>query len=155
ELHNVVEQAVLMTDRDVVDVDQLPTAVRVTSPLLLPSRERRRQIADELYNAIVTGGYSFWDHIYPLFISRDITRHDMRELVRRGLAATRGNYRAMLKLFGIPDRDYKRLLNFLAAHECGSDFREFRDGTPAEPRRAPLVLPALTSVPTKVAAGGS
>lgn len=143
ELHNVVEQAVLMTDRDVVDTDQLPTAVRTTAPLLLPARERRRQVADELYNAIVTAGYSFWDHIYPLFLSRDITRHDMRELVRRGLATTRGNYRALLKLFGMAPGDYKRFLNFLAAHDCRADFREFRNGAPEMARRPELMLPAL------------
>ena len=44
------------------------------------ARERRRQLADDLYQALVSGGYSFWDHIYPLFLGRDITRHDMREL---------------------------------------------------------------------------
>ena len=143
ELHNVVEQAVLMTDRDVVDIDQLPTAVRHAAPLLLPSRERRRQVADELYNALVTAGYSFWEHIYPLFLSRDITRHDMRELVRRGLATTRGNYRALLKLFGMPAGDYKRFLNFLAAHDCRADFREFRNGAPEMGRRPQLVLPPL------------
>ena len=49
-------------------------------PSLTPAHERRRQLADELYQAIVSGGYSFWDHIYPLFLDRDITRHDMREL---------------------------------------------------------------------------
>jgi transcriptional regulator with PAS, ATPase and Fis domain len=143
ELHNVVEQAVLMTDRDVVDIDQLPTAVRHAAPLLLPSRERRRQVADELYNALVSAGYSFWEHIYPLFLSRDITRHDMRELVRRGLATTRGNYRALLKLFGMPAGDYKRFLNFLAAHDCRADFREFRNGAPEVGRRPQLVLPPL------------
>jgi len=150
ELHNVVEQAVLMTDRDVVDVDQLPMAVRATSPVLIPTRERRRQVADELYNAIVSAGYSFWDHIYPLFLSRDITRHDMRELVRRGLATTRGNYRALLKLFGMPAGDYKRFLNFLAAHDCRADFREFRNGGAEVGRRPQLVLPPL-SQPTIVA----
>ena len=93
---------------------------------LPPARERRRQIADELYKALVKAGYSFWEHIYPLFLSRDITRHDMRELVRRGLATTQGNYRALLKLFGMPARDYKRFLNFLGAHDCRADFREFR-----------------------------
>jgi DNA-binding NtrC family response regulator len=143
ELHNVVEQAVLMTDRDVIDADQLPTAVRTSAPLLLPARERRRQVADELYNAIVTAGYSFWDHIYPLFLSRDITRHDMRELVRRGLSTTRGNYRALLKLFGMAPGDYKRFLNFLAAHDCRADFREFRNGAPEMARRPELMLPAL------------
>ena len=151
ELHNVVEQAVLMTDRDIVDVDQLPAAVRAAAPLLVPAKERRRQVADDLYNAIVTAGYSFWDHIYPLFLARDITRHDMRELVRRGLATTRGNYRALLKLFGMPPEDYKRFLNFLAAHDCRADFREFRNGVPEVARRPRLVLPPLPEAETQIA----
>ena len=149
ELHNVVEQAVLMTDRTVIDVDQLPTAVRASAPLFMPTRERRRQVADELYNALVTAGYSFWDHIYPLFLSRDITRHDMRELVRRGLATTRGNYRALLKLFGMPPADYKRFLNFLAAHDCRADFREFRNGAAEVGRRPQLILPPLPQATTE------
>jgi len=91
----------------------------------------------------VTTGYSFWEHIYPLFLSRDITRHDICELVKRGLAVTRGNYRALLKLFGIPARDYKRFLNFLAAHDCRVDFREFRNGVPEVRRQPGLVLPPL------------
>jgi hypothetical protein len=103
------------------------------------------QVSDELYAALVGGGYSFWDHIYPLFLSRDITRHDMRELVKRGLSTTRGNYRALLKLFGMSSQDYKRFLNFLAAHHCGADFREFRHGT-VEPQRPPrLLLPPITA----------
>ena len=67
---------------------------------------------------------------------RDITRHDMRELVRRGLATTRGNYRSLLRLFGMPASDYKRFLNFLAAHDCNVDFRAYRSGTaPTGPLR--------------------
>ena len=145
ELHNVVEQTVWLTDGDLVDVGQLPQSIRTVAPTVLPMRERRCQVADELYTAIVTAGYSFWDHVYPLFLSRDITRHDMRELVRRGLATTRGNYRALLKLFGIPNRDYKRFLNFLAAHDCRADFREFRNGTLEVVRRPRLILPPLPS----------
>jgi hypothetical protein len=38
--------------------------------------------------------------------------------------------------------DYKRFLNFLAAHDCNVDFREFRHGNPA-PQRAPRLLPPL------------
>ena len=69
----------------------------------------------------------------------------MRELVRRGLATTRGNYRALLKLFGMPNGDYKRFLNFLAAHDCRADFREFRNGVPDLARRPRLVLPPLST----------
>jgi transcriptional regulator with PAS, ATPase and Fis domain len=143
ELQNVVEQALWLAHGDVVDIAQLPEAVRVPAQSVLPMRERREQVSDELYAALVHGGYSFWDHIYPLFLSRDITRHDMRELVRRGLSTTRGNYRALLKLFGMSSQDYKRFLNFLAAHQCGADFREFRQGT-VQPQRPPrLMLPPL------------
>ena len=66
----------------------------------------------------------------------------MRCLVRKGLATTRGNYRALLRLFGLNTADYKRFLNFLAAHECTVDFREFRHGSPP-PLRAPRLLPPL------------
>jgi DNA-binding NtrC family response regulator len=143
ELQNVVEQSMWLAQGEVVDVPHLPEAVRVPAQSVLPMRERRTQVSDELYTALVHGGYSFWDHIYPLFLSRDITRHDMRELVRRGLSTTRGNYRALLKLFGMSSQDYKRFLNFLAAHQCGADFREFRHGT-VQPQRPPrLMLPPL------------
>jgi len=145
ELQNVVEQSMWLSSGDMVDVAQLPEAVRTPAHSVLPMRERRAQVSDELYAALVGGGYSFWDHIYPLFLSRDITRHDMRELVKRGLSTTRGNYRALLKLFGMSSQDYKRFLNFLAAHQCGADFREFRHGT-VEPQRPPrLLLPPLTA----------
>jgi hypothetical protein len=32
----------------------------------------------------------------------------------------------MLPVFGISRQDYKRFLNFLAAHDCAIDFRTFR-----------------------------
>jgi hypothetical protein len=62
-------------------------------------------------------------------MKRNITRHDLRLLVSRGLATTRGNYRAVVKLFGMPETDYKRFMNFLATHECTVDYREFRTPT--------------------------
>ena len=64
--------------------------------------------------------------IHSLFL-RDITRNDLRELVQLGLANARGNYRTLLTLFGIDANDYKRFLNFLAAHDCVVDFRLFRE----------------------------
>ena len=145
ELHNVVEQVVWLAGSNVVEASALPAVIKTAAPTAFPTRERRCQVADELYAAIVNGGYSFWDHIYPLFLSRDITRHDMRELVRRGLSTTRGNYRALLKVFGMPSQDYKRFLNFLAAHDCRADFREFRNGTPEVARRPRLVLPPVAT----------
>jgi transcriptional regulator with PAS, ATPase and Fis domain len=144
ELQNVVEQALWMANGSVVEVSHLPPAVQASADHVLPIKERRKQVADELYSALVSGGYSFWEHIHPLFLQRDVTRHDVRELVRRGLSTTRGNYRSLLRLFGMPASDYKRFLNFLAAHDCNVDFRAYRNGTaPTGPMRAPRLLPPL------------
>jgi transcriptional regulator with PAS, ATPase and Fis domain len=129
ELQNVVEQIVWMAKSDVIELEQLPAVIRSTDPArATPTRERRRQLADDLFAGLQSGQYQFWVHVHALFLNRDITRHDLRELVDRGLAATGGNYRAVLRLFGLPDSDYKRFLNFLAAHQCAVDFRPFRAG---------------------------
>lgn len=143
ELQNVVEQALWFADRDTIEINHLPPAVRTAGEALLPTRERRRHVADDLYDALVSGGYSFWEHIHSIFLQRDITRHDVRELVVLGLRTTNGNYRALLRLFGIPANDYKRFHNFLMAHGCKVDYRAFRQGTPEPARRQQLVLPPL------------
>ena len=143
ELQNVIEQVVWLAAADrPVGVHELPQAIQ-SGQAILPARERRRQIADDLYQAIVGGGYSFWEHIHPLYLTRDITRHDIRELVRRGLSVSRGNYRSLLQLFRIPKSDYKRFMNFLATHECRIDFREFRNPHTELARFPRLVLPSL------------
>jgi transcriptional regulator with PAS, ATPase and Fis domain len=157
ELQNVVEQAIWFAERDMIDVGHLPRSVRTANETLLPQRERRRQVADDLYDALVSGGYSFWVHIHPIFLARDITRHDIRELVIRGLRTTHGNYRALLRLFGMAHHDYKRFHNFLMTHGCKVDYRAFRQGTP-EPARAPrVILPPLRPAappPTASDSGG-
>jgi DNA-binding NtrC family response regulator len=127
ELQNVVERLVWTAREEHVDVGDLPPHVRPGRlESVLPVRERRRQRADDLFMALTNGSLEFWGHVHPLFLDRDLTRHDLRELVRRGLAATHGNYRGVVRLFGMPDGDYKKFLNFLGTHECVVDFREFR-----------------------------
>jgi transcriptional regulator with PAS, ATPase and Fis domain len=128
ELQNVIEQTLALSSVDVIEPEHLPRSVRTHGIKFVLQGERRRQVADELYDALVKDGYSFFEHIHPLFLSRDITRHDVRELVRRGLVTTCGNYRALLPLFGIREKDYKKFLNFLGSHDCTVDFRLFRSG---------------------------
>lgn len=150
QLQNLIEQLTWMSAKDVVTLDDLPGALRMPAGTgILPARERRRQVADDLYHGLVTGVYSFWDHTYPLFMNRDITRHDLRELVKRGLSTTCGNYRALVKLFRMPPKDYKRFLNFLAAHDCRVDFREFRTGNEHVP--APRPPTPVTETPAPAA----
>jgi transcriptional regulator with PAS, ATPase and Fis domain len=142
ELQNAIEQAVWSAGGDVVETAHLPASITAKPDTLKPQAERRRQVADELYEALVSGGYSFWEHIHPLFLERDITRHDLRELIARGLQTTHGSYRWMLHLFGLTPGDYKRFHNFLMSHGCIVDYRSFRQGAAVRNRRPPLLQPA-------------
>jgi transcriptional regulator with PAS, ATPase and Fis domain len=127
ELQNVVEQMLALADGDSIGTELLPPAVMaMPGKAPHPVRERRRRVADELYDGLTEGGCRFWNDVYPMFMNRDLTREDLRHLIRKGLSTTKGSYRGLLELFGLEDNDYKRLLNFLAAHDCAIDFREFR-----------------------------
>ena len=155
ELRNVVEQLVWLSAAGVVRVEHLPLSIRTAHAVLTPVGDRRRQTADELYDALVTQGASFWEHVYPMFLARDITRHDLRELVRLGLRQSRGRYKSMLELFGMSSGDYRRFMNFLAAHGCGVGVREFRGGrsTSHAESEAPPLYSATTELPQEFPAG--
>jgi DNA-binding NtrC family response regulator len=142
ELQNVVEQALWLAEEDSLELEHLPEAVR-NGHMISLTHERRRQVADQLFEALVAGQYSFWEHVHPLFIERDLTRHDVRELIKRGLTATNGNYRAVLKLFGMKESDYCRFHNFLNGHGCKLNFRVFRSGQGKLAARPPRVAALL------------
>jgi transcriptional regulator with PAS, ATPase and Fis domain len=127
ELQNVVEQlASLVSERPVEPAD-LPRAIVASHrDYKHVMQDRRRSIAADLYDGLTAGGMRFWDDVHTLFLTRDITRADLRQLIRRGLAMSGGNYRGVLELFGMDQEDYKRLLNFLAAHDCRVEAREFK-----------------------------
>ena len=101
ELQNAVEQAVWLSGKPTIQAEHLPPSIHAASDRIVAVRERRRQASDDLFKALVHDGYSFWEHIYPLFLGRNLTRHDLRVLVRRGLHATGGSYRQLLKLLGL------------------------------------------------------
>ena len=127
ELENVIERLVVTGRNDTVRPDDLPMEIRTHQGIgLRPKRERRRTVADDLYKKLVEERESFWTAVYPLYMQREITRGNMRDLVRKGLEDARGNYKIVAKLFNMEQRDYKRFLNFLRKHDCQLPFKEYR-----------------------------
>jgi transcriptional regulator with PAS, ATPase and Fis domain len=126
ELENVIERLVVTGRGDIARVVDLPPEVRAhrTTPAQ-PFRERRRTVADDLYRR-VREGESFWTSVYPLYMQREITKHNVRDVVRRGLEDARGNYKIVARMFNMNGEDYKRFLNFLRKHDCQLPFKEFR-----------------------------
>jgi transcriptional regulator with PAS, ATPase and Fis domain len=127
ELENVIERLVVTGRNESVLADDLPMEIRMQQGVgLRPKRERRRTVADDLYKKLVEDRESFWTAVYPLYMQREITRGNVRDLVRKGLEDARGSYKIVAKLFNMESRDYKRFLNFLRKHDCQLPFKEYR-----------------------------
>ena len=127
ELENVIERLVVTGRSDSILPEELPVEVRMQSNVSLrPKRERRRTVADDLYKRLTEERESFWAAVYPLYMEREITKGNVRDLVRKGLEDARGNYKIVAKIFNMEQRDYKRFLNFLRKHDCQVPFKEYR-----------------------------
>jgi transcriptional regulator with GAF, ATPase, and Fis domain len=147
ELKNVVERVVLKAAGRPVRPSDLPSDV-VRSIAAHPSVHAgnghaaaaapKHSQAEELASLMFNQGESFWSAVYPVFMSRDLTRTDLRKIVQLGLETTNGNYRSLVQLFNMPSEDYKRFLSFLRKHDCHLPFQRFR----AAPARLPVHRPA-------------
>ena len=126
ELKNFVERLVLRARSGVITTADLP--LEIIPPPQEPVREPVRGAAiDRMWERMVNGRESFWTVVYEPFMSRDMTRDDLRALVSRGLEQTRGSYRILVQMFNMAEADYKRFLNFLRKHDCQMPFQRFRN----------------------------
>ena len=114
--------------RDAVDVTELlPRPRPVETPTVATvARERRRTVADNLFEQLIAERGSFWTLVSSPLIHRDITRKDVRALIQKGLEATCGSYKLTARLFHLPDAEYKKFVGFLRFHGCRLPYRDFR-----------------------------
>jgi DNA-binding NtrC family response regulator len=131
ELRNVAERLVLRCRNGRISEEALPPEVwrsRVapaTTEVRQPESQGPR-VCETLFDRLVKDGDSFWSAVYEPFMARDLTRADVREVIRMGLEHTRGNYKLLVTGFNMPPEDYKRFLNFLRKYECHVPFQRFR-----------------------------
>jgi len=132
ELKNLMERLTVRSSGDSppFGVADLPQEIRRTPPPVASAAAApvRVSIAESLYQQITQDKQSFWTVVYGPFMSRDLTRDDLRTLVGMGLQQTSGSYRVLVELFNMPLGDYKRFLNFLRKHQCHMPFQQFRGG---------------------------
>ena len=135
ELKNVIERLVLTKPEETVkaadlphDITGSPMGARLAATTENESAETGRPptTPDDLAALMLVHGESFWSVVHPMFMSRDLTRRDLRRIIRLGLESTNGNYRQLVGRFNMPDRDYKRFLAFLRQHDCHLPFQYFR-----------------------------
>jgi MoxR-like ATPase len=87
--------------------------------------DRSSNTADRLWERLIAGE-SFWTVVHQPFKAHELTRDDLAALIHRGLEHTRGSYRALLGVFGLPPTDYKRFHAFLYQQNCNLPVGPYR-----------------------------
>ena len=130
EVRNVVERLVVRGRDGVVTTACLPIEVRggTTRAHRRAADEAHARLtrADQLLERIALRGEDFWSAAREPFLSRDLTRDDLRKIVRRGLEMTGGSYKALVLAFNLPKEDYKKFLSFLRKYQVHIPLQEFR-----------------------------
>ena len=152
ELKNVVERLVVKLPGQMVRGSDVPTECQKTpAPLSFRSAARSLDGAcdavSELLHRLLEEREPFWSAVHTPFMDRDLSREQLRGVIRAGLQRTAGNYRMMVELFNMPAGDYKRFLSFLRKHDCQVPFHAFR-----AVRHRPAVA-SIEQVPFGEAAG--
>jgi transcriptional regulator with PAS, ATPase and Fis domain len=147
ELKNIVERLVITRAGRRIGAADLPFAaaapVAASAAPAAPAAGETR--ADALVARMMRGGESFWSVVYEPFMARDLTRDDVRWVIRRGLEESRGSYKVLMRSFNLEERDYKRVLNFLRKHECHVAFQPYRTGVALVPARTAPAAAAVAS----------
>jgi DNA-binding NtrC family response regulator len=146
ELKNLAERLVVREWEHPIAAENLPAEIRgwrETTPAVAgvapaspgvshetaaasPRRpERNSTTADRLWERLIAGE-SFWTVVHQPFKAHELTRDDLAALIHRGLEHTRGSYRALLGVFGLPPTDYKRFHAFLYQQNCNLPVGPYR-----------------------------
>lgn len=127
ELKNAAERIVIRHGGGEIGVDDLPAELRQTRAVATraqaPAAPSR---VDTLIERLTEHGETFWSAVHEPFMARDITRDDLRAVIRFGLTATRGSYKSLLPVFNLPATDYKKFLSFLRKYHVHLPIHEFR-----------------------------
>jgi DNA-binding NtrC family response regulator len=141
QLRNVLERLAVRSSRDVISAADLPREVLSMIPKADGPRARSAAAAnEELFKRMVQNGETFWTVVYTPFMAHDLTRDDVRAIIREGLLRTRGGYKTVAALFNVP-ADHRRLVSFLRKHAChlpegDPQAVQTKSPDPGAPRRA-------------------
>lgn len=118
QLRTVVERLVRIAGGGEIEPDHLPVGIRPRLPRTPGARPKVPSVGEALFARVQSSGESFWSAVYPLFMKREITRADLRDLIRRAREVTRGNLDDLVRVLNMPRSDGRRFIRFLQKYDC-------------------------------------
>ncbi|MEW6456915.1 MAG: sigma 54-interacting transcriptional regulator [Acidobacteriota bacterium] len=77
----------------------------------------------KIFQEMVEGGKSFWDVVHRPYIKRELTKSQLKEILRYGLSLSEGSFKSLLPYFHIEKKDYKKFHDFLRRQDLLKDLK--------------------------------
>ena len=118
EIRSVVDTGFHLSDGVLITPDDFSEALTEAA-----RREQaaRNAAALDYFGRLLAGDGSFWELVHRPFLERDLNRGEVRQIVELGLSSSSGSYKRLLELFGIPQEDYLKFMDFLRHHRLKPD----------------------------------
>jgi transcriptional regulator with GAF, ATPase, and Fis domain len=111
ELINIVETGFRVCRKRTIKFEDIKNKLRKRKP-----NSHLSPGISAYYQRMADKGESFWEVVRPAFLNRDLNRSEVQSIIQEGFKEA-GCYKRLLKIFNIPERDYKKFLNFLQTHQ--------------------------------------
>jgi DNA-binding NtrC family response regulator len=125
ELRNAVARMAAFCPEGRVDESRIPDSIRKGARGRLEV-DLESDAAAAAVAAMLSGAKDFWEAVREPLRAREITKEQARSVLAEGLERTRGSYKKTAELFGLPEDEYGRFMDFLRFNDLKLDFRPFR-----------------------------
>jgi DNA-binding NtrC family response regulator len=121
EVRGLVDTGFHLSDGEVIQMGDLIEALEDINRLRRLQSVPAPSNENSLYARLMERQGTFWDLVHEPYLARDLRRNDVREVIRLGLAQTRGSYKKLLGLLGVAAEDYLKFMDFLRHHDLKPD----------------------------------
>lgn len=111
ELFSVVTSGYALSTSEVIGPETFSSLIETED------RFTGRWVEDSAIRQMASSEGDFWSKIYRSYMDRELNRSQVRSVVAWGLSRVNGSYRRLVELFGMPESDYQRFMDFLRHHK--------------------------------------
>lgn len=111
ELFSVVTSGYALSTSEVIEPEAFASLIETEE------RFTGRRVEDSAIRQMASTDGDFWTSIYRRYMDRELNRSQVRSVVAWGLTRVNGSYRRLVELFGMPQADYQRFMDFLRHHK--------------------------------------
>jgi two-component system response regulator PilR (NtrC family) len=77
--------------------------------------------------AEIKTGRNFWETVKKPFLKRQLNCFEVKKIIEQGLRETDGTYKELIKVFNLPQKDYKKFVNFISVHNIMNQSKDYKN----------------------------